>query len=126
MGTDCSHWLGSSTSPPNKAIIHFPFGLDGPRLSPQLPICRQRGLPTFLWINHASGPSQPAPIPPSALVTRTKEGSPTTCEHEHSMCPGDVSVGVGHDQPPERTERSLDTELLGHGRHACAQHGQHR
>lgn len=95
MGTGCSNRLGSA-SPPNEAIIHFPFGAGR---AARLPVCRQRGLPTFPWINHASGPSQPAPTPPHALMTRTGEGSLATCDPGYGVCTGDVSIAAGHGQP---------------------------
>lgn len=105
MGMDCSNRLGS-TSPPNEAILHFPVGAGRAAVHSSAPRLEAAGSPTFLWINHALGPSQPAPTPPSALMTRTREGSLATCDPGCGMCTGDVSLGGGHHQPPEHAERS--------------------
>lgn len=94
MGMDCSDRLGSA-SPPNEAIIHFPTGAGqaaAHRSAPRLEAVRAP-LPSWGLIT-PRGPSQPAPTPPSALVTR-REGSLATCDPGHSMCTGGVSIGAG-------------------------------
>lgn len=122
MGRDCSNRLGS-TSPPNEAIIHFPIGLDGPRLIPQPPVWRQRGLPTVLWINRAFGPSQPAPTPPRALMIGRREGSLVTCDLGASVHTGRVN-SWGHRTHP----RTRGATVLQFGVHRAqvSKHGSLR
>lgn len=112
MGTGCSNRLGSASAQMRRSYI-FHAGWTGR----PAPVCRHR-LPTFLWINHAFGASQLEPTPPHALMTRTREGSLATCDPGYSVCTGDVSIAVGHDQPPEHNQWVPDTELLDSGRHA--------